>query len=103
MSKLDDDFPFATRPLTWQESRMCHAYQELETRSSELVSLMLDNIEAKLTKCKCNSRCNCGSQVLEDMLNEFRVVQRKMQEMADELHKQRDLPEAVTDEEERKP
>jgi hypothetical protein len=100
---MSNEFPFRKRPLSWQESRMCHAYQELEKSSSELICLMLDNIEAKLTKCKCNSRCNCGSQVLEDMLNELRVVQRKMQIMADVLHKQRDLPEAVTDDEERKP
>lgn len=99
MSKLDDDFPFATRPLSWHECRSCHAYQELDRMSSELVSLMLDNFEAKLTNCNHTSRCNCGTQVLEDMLNEFRVVERKMKEMADELHK----PEAVTDEEERKP
>lgn len=96
---MSNEFPFQERPLSWHESRMCYAYQELEKRSSELICLMLDNIEAKLTKCKCKSRCECGSQVLEDMLDELRAVDKKMREMADVLHKQRDLPEAITDNE----
>ena len=61
-------------------------FQALEKRSNELIGLMLDNIETKLARCKCKSRCKCGSQELEDMLNELREIQQKMEKTAPMLH-----------------